>query len=245
MTRRTTLIAGVDGCPGGWLVVIRTLQDAASARAEVFTTFQDVLMHIPALAMIAIDIPIGLPDQAELGGRSADVAARTVLGSRQSAVFSVPARAAIMEPNYRTACDIAYANSNPPRKISKQMFNIFPKIRQVDALMTPALQARVREVHPEVAFVALNNWVALDQPKKMKSQPNPAGLDIRRNLLISAGYCPTLLAKTFKRKIAGPDDLLDACVNSWTAARILNGVARCFPVSPPLDTKGLRCEIWG
>jgi predicted RNase H-like nuclease len=111
--------------------------------------------------------------------------------------------------------------------------------------MTPALQARVREVHPEVAFAALNGWIALDQAKKMKSQPNPAGLDVRRDLLISAGYAPTLLATPFKRKIAGPDDLLDACVNSWTAARILQGTARCFPASPPLDTKGLRCEIWG
>jgi predicted RNase H-like nuclease len=245
MKRPATLIAGVDGCPGGWLAVIRSLDDPASAHTELFTTFQDLLDHKPALAMIAIDIPIGLPERAILGGRTADVAARTVLGARQSAVFSVPARAAIMEPDYRTACDVAFANSNPPRKISKQMFNIFLKIRQVDALLTPAVQARVREVHPEVAFAALNGWIPLDQPKKMKSQPNPTGLALRRDLLISAGYSPSLLATPFKRKIASPDDLLDACVNSWTAARILNGTARCFPTHPPIDSKGLRCEIWG
>lgn len=245
MTDPATMIAGVDGCPGGWLAVLRSWDDPASARAEIFPTFASLLAHTPRFAMIAIDIPIGLPDSAELGGRSADVAARTVLGARQSAVFSVPARAAIMEPNYPTACEIAFANSNPPRKVSKQMFHIFPKIRQVDALMTPDLQARVREVHPEVAFVALNGWQSLDQPKKVKSQPNPAGLALRRDLLLGAGYSPTLLDTTFKRTVAGPDDLLDACVNSWTAARILDGTARCFPDRPPHDSKGLRCEIWG
>lgn len=245
MTDPAILIAGVDGCPGGWLAVIRTLNDPASARAEIFPTFASLLAHTPRLAMIAIDIPIGLPDRAELGGRSADVAARTVLGARKSAVFSVPARSAIMEPDYRAACAIAFANSNPPRKISKQMFNIFPKVREIDALLTPTLQARVREVHPEVAFAALNGWHPLEHAKKVKSQPNPTGLIQRRELLIRAGYPPALLDTPFKRKIAGPDDLLDACVNSWTAARILNGTARCFPAEPPLDAKGLRCEIWG
>ncbi len=245
MNQPPILIAGVDGCPGGWLAVICELHHPASARAEVFTSFQDLLAHQPALAMIAIDVPIGLPERALLGGRSADVAARTVLGARRSAVFSVPARSAIMEHDYRTACDIAFALSDPPRKISKQMFHIFPKIRHVDAAMTPALQVRVREVHPEVAFAALNGWQALDQPKKIKSRPNPAGLAVRRDLLIAAGYSPDLLATTFKRKIAGPDDLLDACVNSWSAARILAGTARCFPADPPLDAKSLRCEIWG
>ena len=33
--------------------------------------------------------------------------------------------------------------SEPPRKVSKQCFNLFPKMREVDEQMTPALQERV------------------------------------------------------------------------------------------------------
>jgi predicted RNase H-like nuclease len=157
----------------------------------------------------------------------------------------VPARGAIVETDYRASCDVAFARSDPPRKISKQMFHIFPKIREVDALMTPAVQTRVREVHPEVAFCALNGWVPLDLAKKVNAQGHPAGLEFRRNLLLQAGYSIDVVSARFARKDAGTDDLLDAAVNSWSAARIVSGTARCFPAEPPLDAKGLRCEIWG
>ncbi len=211
----------------------------------VLRTFAEVLA-LP-VAMIAVDIPIGLPDRIGPGGREADVAARTVLGDRRSAVFAVPSRAAVMEPDYRRACDIAFQTSEPQRKISKQAFNLFPKIREVDAAMTPDVQQRIREVHPEVAFAALNGWRPLAWAKKVKSQPNAPGLDLRRSLLTGAGYNPTFLQPPvwLKRKQAGPDDLLDAAVNSWSAVRLFKGSARCFPERPVTDVKGLRCEIWG
>ena len=239
------MVAGVDGCPAGWLVVLRPLDDPSSATARIVKTFADILALDPAPLVIAIDMPIGLPDLAGPGGRTCDVAARTVLGARQSSVFAVPARASVMETGYRAACERALAHSDPPRKVSKQMFNIFAKIREIDALMTPAVQARVREVHPEVAFAALNGWTPLSEPKKAKSQPYERGLALRRSLLLAAGYDEALFQAAFKRSVAGPDDVLDAAANSWTAARIARGQARCFPQLPPLDTKGLRCEIWG
>ena len=129
MTHSPT-VAGVDGCPAGWLVVVRPLDNPARATVQIIATFAEILALDPQPVMIAIDMPIGLPERAGLGGRPADVAARTVLGARQSSVFSVPARAAIMEPEYRASCEIAFRNSDPPRRVSKQMFNIFPKIRR-------------------------------------------------------------------------------------------------------------------
>jgi predicted RNase H-like nuclease len=242
-----TVVAGVDGCPGGWLVVLRPLHDPAAATVRLCPTFTDVLALDPPPAMIAVDIPIGLPDRVGPGGRPADVAARTVLGARQSAVFSVPSRTAVMSPDYRTACDAAFATSDPPRKVSKQAYNLFPKIREVDALLTPALQARVREVHPEVAFAALNGWQPLALPKKVKSGPHAPGLDLRRALLTAAGYHAALLTVPIavKRRDVGPDDVLDAAANAWTAARLVHGTARRFPDRPPYDARGLACEIWG
>lgn len=243
----TELVAGIDGCPGGWLAAVRPVDDPSAAQLHLFRTFAEVLAYSPAFTMIAVDIPIGLPDRIGQGGRVADTAARKVLGDRQSAVFSVPSRAAVMELDYRRACEIASATSDPPRRISKQAFNLFPKIREVDALMTPSLQATVREVHPEVAFAALNGWEPLELPKKVKSRPHEPGLELRRHLLASAGYTRVLLDRPddLKRKDAGPDDILDAVVNSWSAVRLLKGKARCFPEQPPVDAKGLRCEIWG
>ena len=111
--------------------------------------------------------------------------------------------------------------------------------------MTPALQLRVKEVHPEVAFSALNGWTPLDLPKKVKSQPSAPGLALRRHLLTGAGYDAQLFATAFKRAQAGPDDVLDAAANSWTAARLVQGCARRFPAGPVTDSKGLWCEIWG
>jgi predicted RNase H-like nuclease len=239
-----TWVAGVDGCRGGWLVVLRQVAGSEAPRARLLATFADLLALPEAPAIIAIDIPIGLPERSGIGGRRADVEARANLGARQSSVFAVPARAAVAAADYASACAAALAHSDPPRKVSKQTYNLFPKIREVDALMTPALQARVFECHPETAFWAMNGRQPLAEPKKVRSRPHPPGLELRRALLRAAGFPADLVASApFPAAQAGADDLLDACACAWTAGRILDGRAVCFPPSPPCDARGLRQEI--
>lgn len=238
-------VAGVDGCRAGWVVVQWDLDGKMPARFEIVRTFREILELPEAPRVIAIDIPIGLPERAIIGGRQADVAARSLLGARQSAVFAVPDRAAVMQTEYRAACDVAFAHSDPPRRISKQAFHLFPKIREVDALMTPALQSRVVECHPEAAFVQMNDGKPLALAKKIKSRPNDEGLRMRSDLLARAGF-PTFILEArhaFSRS-AGRDDLIDACACAWSAARILKGTAIRFPADPPVDARGLRQEIW-
>ena len=246
-TTADTWVAGVDGCPGGWLVVVRRLGSADGAQARLVATFAEVLALPEQPAIIAVDMPIGLAARTVLGGRPADIAARSRLGPRQSSVFAVPSRAAVMQAEYRAACDAAFATSDPPRKVSKQCFNLFPKIREIDALMTPELQDRVLECHPELSFWALNGEAPLSEPKKVKSRGHPPGLELRRRLLSAAGYAAEfLLDRTaFKASQVGPDDLLDASACAWSAARIARGEGRRFPADPPLDETGLRMEIWG
>ncbi|MEO1695074.1 MAG: DUF429 domain-containing protein [Pseudomonadota bacterium] len=244
----TVWVAGVDGCPTGWVVVLRPLDDPAAARVQHVATFPDILALPEQPAVIAIDIPIGLPDSVTTGGRDADIQARRVLGKRQSAVFAMPSRAAVFAGSYPDSCAAALASSDPPRKISKQAYNLFPKVREVDAAMTTALQDRVFEVHPEVAFWALNDEEPLATAKKVKSRPNPEGLAQRRALLSSpvAGFAPAFLAADhLPKRIAGADDVLDATVNAHVAARIYRGEARRFPPEPGIDARGLRMEIWG
>lgn len=241
----STFVAGVDGCRTGWLVVQWDLEGRAPARFEIVRTFREILQLPEAPRVIAIDIPIGLPERAVIGGRQADVAARARLGARKSAVFAVPARAAVMQTEYRTACAVAFAHSDPPRRVSKQAFHLFPKIREVDGLMTPALQDRVVECHPEAAFVQMNGGEPLALPKKIKSRPNAEGLRLRHDLLARTGFPTDILeARHAVRRSAGADDLIDACACAWTAARILKGTAIRFPADPPVDARGLRQEIW-
>ncbi|MGI9408207.1 MAG: DUF429 domain-containing protein [Hyphomicrobiaceae bacterium] len=238
-------VAGVDGCPAGWLVVLRNLNAGAAPQKVIMSSFGD----IPALperpAVIAVDIPIGLPDRTGPGGRGCDVAARKVIGARQSSIFSVPARAAVMKTDYRDACRLAFATSTPPRKVSKQCFNIFPKIREVDAWIMAHGNNGIYECHPEVAFWALNGETPLTEPKKVKSRPFEPGLALRRSLLQDAGFAEEFLnGLPFRRKDAGPDDLLDACAAAWTAERIHNGSAIQFPDEPLTDGHGIPMTIW-
>jgi predicted RNase H-like nuclease len=205
----------------------------------------DVLAASEAPALIAVDMPVGLPERTGPGGRAAENSVRPLLGDRQSSVFSVPSRAAIYANDYREACRIAQATSQPPRKVSKQLFNIAPKIREVDECFrsAPAAAERVFEVHPELAFWRLNGGRALDQPKKVKSRPYEPGLALRRGLLVAAGL-PAEALNMKPPKGAGADDLLDALACAAIARRIHAGIAQPFPDPPPRDEFGLRMAIW-
>jgi predicted RNase H-like nuclease len=235
-------VAGADGCRGGWLCVIRQADPPFGEQLFLANALAEILNHPAAPKVVAIDIPIGLPDFIAGAGRSCDIAARKILGKRAGAVFVVPARAALYAADYGGACAAAFAASDPPRKISKQMFHLFPKMQEADGLLTPALQARLFECHPEAAFCLMNGGEPLHEPKKLRGRPNLPGLDFRRALLVTHGYSESFVGAKPPRN-SGADDLLDACACGWTAARVLKGEAVRFPEEPPLDAKGLRMEI--
>lgn len=195
--------------------------------------------------MIAVDIPIGLPERAGPGGRRPENAVLPLIGARQSSVFSVPSRAAIYATQYRDACRVAFATSDPPRRVSRQLFMIAPKIREVDETLRadPVLRAKVFEVHPEVAFWRLNGDRALSEPKKVKGTPYRPGLALRRRLLVAAGY-PQTVVDAAPPKGAGSDDVLDALACSAIARRLHAGSAKPFPDAPGRDDYGLSMAIW-
>lgn len=232
---KLTPVIGVDGCPAGWIAVIW----GETLAHRLYPHFADILAE--DASVIAVDIPIGLPP---LSGRAAERATRAVLGERQSSVFTVPARASFAAGDYRAACNINLLHSEPPRKISKQCHGIFPKIREVDALMTPELQRRVHEVHPEAAFWAMNGGVPVPFAKKVRSDNHRPGLDYRRQLLRDNGFpLAALPDNRYRRSDVGEDDLLDACAAAWSARRILHGLHLEFPAQEHRDEKGLRMVI--
>lgn len=243
---------GVDGCPGGWIAVSEAPDGAM--RAAIFDHFREITWAFPD-AVIAIDMPIGLPNFSR-GGRGPEGLMRPLLGQRQSSVFSIPSRAAVYaetEPfttveswyaAHRRASAVARATSNPSRSVSIQAFALFPKIREIDTLLVarPELRERVIESHPEVAFWRLNGRRPLTTPKKVKGQVNPAGMAERRALLTIAGFNADFLAAAPPRP-AKADDFLDACAVLVTARHVAAGTALCFPDPPGRDRFGLPVTI--
>jgi predicted RNase H-like nuclease len=237
-------LAGVDGCRTGWVAAfVRGTGD--ETRVRIVPRFADVLAAPEAPAIVAVDMPIGLPDCIGPDGRGPEQAIRPLLGARQSSVFSVPPRAAIYAEDFAAACAAALAASEPPRKVSKQLFMIAPKIREVDAVLRadPACSGRVYEVHPELAFWRLNGDRALDQPKKVKGVCYQPGLELRRKLLVAGGL-PASVVMAAPPKGAGADDLLDALACAAIARRLHAGTARPFPDPPGRDKYGLTVAIW-
>ncbi|WP_417670109.1 DUF429 domain-containing protein [Roseibium sp.] len=236
-------VAGVDGCKAGWIVVSKLIGDSAPPQVLIFAEFAEILQYVPQFHIVAVDMPIGLPDHIGREGRGAEQAVRKHLGERQSSVFAVPSRAAVYEQDYLEACRVAQETSCPPKKVSKQCYHLFPKIREIDGLMTPKLEDRIYEVHPELAFWRLNGMKHMSLPKKVKSRANDPGLNERRDVLVACGMDQAFLDQRPPRG-AGRDDLLDAAANCLIAERILQGKAEPFPQAYACDGKGLRMAIW-
>ena len=263
MTLATTAVTvGVDGCKAGWIAVRRDPGSiprcpGSTPSVDVFASFTALLASLPADAVLAVDMPIGLPEFSSKGGRGPEALVRPLLGQRQSSVFSIPSRAALYADTgdfttieawyaaHRRASEVAMTTSDPPRGVSIQAFGIFAKIREIDALLIarPDLRGRVCESHPEVAFCRLNGDQAMQLPKKIKGSINPAGMAERKALLCRHGYETGFLDQPPPRGAAA-DDFLDAAAMMLVAGRIASGEARPFPDPPARDSFGIPVAIW-
>ena len=237
-------VAGVDGCRAGWFLVIASATKTSRAGCPcalklkdfcVVTTFAEVLSETRDCELVCIDIPIGLSDGAE--PRECDVAARKVLRWRTSSVFPPPIRQCLSANDPDTASNLCFENSG--KKLNRQSFFIMPKIREVDQIMTPELQQRVREIHPEISFWALNGKKSTKHNKKRL-----VGRNERMNLLAPVFRdVQELVVKARRPKRVAPDDILDALVAAWTAGQAVVGKGKTLPENPQIDSKGLKMEI--
>ncbi len=135
--------AGMDGCRGGWVVAIATdgADGGGTLRIDVARDFAEALAFAASASRIAVDMPIGLLDVPQPGGRACDRAARAVLGRQGSSVFSPPARPALDASDHRDA------QRRQGAGLSIQTWNIVPRIREVDAAIDASMQSRVIEAH--------------------------------------------------------------------------------------------------
>jgi predicted RNase H-like nuclease len=232
-------VAGADGCSAGWAVVLFDVI-RQRVRRRLVPSFAEVLDLPEAPTVLGVDMVIGLPDQAVRGGRACDRAARRLLGrARGSSVFSPPARPALTATTYEEALARNRAHSPEGIGLSIQAYHLLPKMREVDALLTPARQARVVEVHPELSFLAMNGGDATP------SKHTPEGRAIRERLLAATIFPDIAFAvEAAATSGAKADDWLDAHAVCWTARRKHDGVAVRLPEDPPTDARGLCMEIW-
>ena len=204
---------------------------AGAPRVEVVTDLGLVAERLERglLAAVAIDIPIGLPPDYS---RPVDHEARRRLGPRKSSVFPAPVRPVLGATTYEEACAISRASCG--RALSRQLFAILPKIREVDVLQSPALQDRLFEMHPEVSFTQLNGTPM--QFHKGTGEGRHERLHALRRVFPEVDTIADLRPRGTR-----PDDVLDALVGAWTAQRYAADLH--IQLGGETDETGLRMEM--
>lgn len=227
----TVPVLGVDGCPAGW---VGALLEPGAPRPRVvvapdIATLVETVRASSDVAVVGIDIPIGLPDDTT---RAADRLARAALPGKASSVFTTLTRAAYEQPDRLRADAVNRERSG--QGVGAQAFALRAKILEVDAWVRTRPTVEVLEVHPEVSFAAMAGAPVL--PNKKTDEGRQARLEV----LAAAGIAsPSVL----RGSGYGADDVLDACAVAWTAARRAAGTSHRLPDPPEVFGDGIPAAI--
>jgi predicted RNase H-like nuclease len=209
----------------------------AAWRYGLHGTIGELAGAYPEADLTLIDIPIGLPSTTK---RRCDGEARRLLGpSRASSIFPVPCRAALAAHDYREACAINKRVLGV--ELSKQTWNILPKIREVDDWLRQDDKPRLRECHPELAFWAFAGGRIMGYSKKTK-EGRDERLALLRAYFRHADDLYAAALSAYTRKSVAADDIIDALALALTARLSGGGLLR-VPTHPQLDAMGLPMEM--
>jgi predicted RNase H-like nuclease len=228
----TVPVLGVEPCPAGWVGAILE-PGAPRPRLAVAATIGGLVETVRqslGIEAVAIDIPIGLPDDTL---RKADALAREALAGNASSVLTTLTRAAYRE-EARTAAD-AVNRALTGQGVGAPAFALRERVLEVDAWVRSRPTVMVIEVHPELSFAMMAGG-PIEADKKTDE-----GQRARLAALAAAGLAsPSVLTGTGY----AADDVIDACAAAWTAARRTSGVARPLPDPPQIFTDGIPAAIW-
>jgi predicted RNase H-like nuclease len=228
----TVPVLGVDACKAGWVGAILE-PGAPRPRIAVASTIGDLVETVRrslGIQAVAIDIPIGLPDDTT---RAADSLARKALRGKASSVFTTLTRAAYAEPSRDAADPVNRALTG--QGVGTQAFGLRAKILEVDAWVRSRPTVLVLEAHPELSFAEMAGAPIRAGKKTAEGQA------ARLTALRAAGLAsPSVLSGTGY----AADDVLDACAAAWTAARRTNGAAHPLPDPPQTFSDGIPAAIW-
>jgi len=228
-------VAGVDGCRTGWLVVLAEASPFRVVSVRVEPRIAPLIGDV-AVDVVAVDMPIGLPERS---ARACDVECRRALGDRRSSVFPVPMRATLGAADYPSALDVNREWSGVG--LSKQAWFLVPKIVELDDALDELdaeLAARVHETHPELCFRSIAG-APMAHPKR-----TTAGRRERLRALAPHVSEPVRARRATPRG-AAPDDVLDALVLAVRAAEWVRGEPVVELGDPGTDTRGRPMIIRG
>jgi predicted RNase H-like nuclease len=211
---------GLDGIPGAWVAVY------LAGRSQYFDYGSlDRLLAI-SYQRAMIDVPIGLPRR---GYRACDRQARALVGP---CVF-LGTRWNVWTFNTCEQANETYWQ-NDDEGISRQLWCIRDKLKEINELITPQLQLRLKETHPELVFWRLNGEKSLAKKKSSEGRKQRISLLRRRGI----EKIDQWLEHRHGTGI-GRDDLIDACACALAAR---DSQTR-LPPRPPTE-RGIHMEIW-
>ena len=188
-----------------------------SRKPQCFPRFAGLIDSLPADAIVAVDMPIGLPDFTHKGGRGPETLVRALLGAApvQRLLDPVARRRLRL---HGTVHDRSSAGMRPSSRECRRAGDIGSAARRVDPgvrhllrrsarsmrffCARPELRQRVIESHPEVAFWRLNGGHAMRLPKKVKGLVNPPGMAERAGCFRGLGLAGEFLGRTPPRGAA-------------------------------------------
>lgn len=225
-------VLGVDACPGGWVGVVLDSERRATVFVDAtISGLVALVRETTPVGVVAIDIPIGLPDSS---GRLADSEARKELVGKSSSLFPTPVRAALEAGSYAAAREANLAATDGRTSVSAQAYALREKVLQVDAWVCSRPGVEVVEVHPELSFARMAGAPVL------ASKKDPDGVRARREALAAHGI---VAPPWFRGAGFGEDDLLDACAAAWSAVRHSLGLSESFPATPEVFGDGIPAAI--
>lgn len=228
---------GVDSAKGKWLTI--GLSESEIYEVRLFNTIGEIWDRYNGAELILIDIPIGIRESGS-EGRICDIMAHRLLGPRRSSVFRVPCRATLEATNYDDAKIINKAKTG--KSLAIQSWSIIPKIRELDEFLNKNISSRskIREIHPEVCFYALNGGKPMEFNKK-KAEGFQERIKVLRRVCDYTDKVIQLAKSELYGKVAD-DDILDALVAAVTA-HLGNGRFMTLPERPETDARGLPMEM--
>lgn len=189
---------------------------------------------------IFIDMPIGLEDEEYT--RECDQLLRETLGGEYAtSVFSPPIRPALHAPSYAEANMQSFEYTE--KKLTVQAWNITPKIRALDTLLSEnqEFQERVYESHPELIFMNLNGGMIYQKKNTKKGLRHRLDL-ISREQPVAADFFREI-KEEFRRNEVGENDIVDAMGLALAVLESTGKEIKTLPKNPPVDSKGFRKAI--
>lgn len=241
------VFVGVDGCRAGWFAVFLEEENESNCKWEAatfpeFSCLADFLEknYREAEPLVLVDIPIGLKDGGS-GERLSDIRAREILKTRKSSIFPVPCREAVYEETYEKACETNERLTG--KRISKQTWNIIPKIRDVDSFLikNKSYREKVREVGPEICFQSFAGF-----PMKFSKKKVEGFLERKEALNNVCKFVDEIIEYSFlkyRRKELAKDDIMDSLAAVLTAKQGRKYGFIYLPEEPEIDSRGLKIQM--